>query len=261
MVSALILLAVGLVLSGPVSAAGRGVDKQQHREPLPPAAVVTMFPVLTGGFIATGSDPATVVALLIASAVVVWRIRRVQLLRVQQTQSAVLAEFLGLCAGNLRAGVPMVEAMDHALSNVDSTGAVTAVLRTSARRARFGGGGPAVLIDATTPDLQRLGTVWETSERHGVPLVTLMEQMRTRIDTRERHRKATTAQLQGPQATAVILALLPLAGVLMGTAMGADPIGLLTGGGIGGLLLVSGVALVAAGFVMTQKILEGANPS
>jgi tight adherence protein B len=47
----------------------------------------------------------------------------------------------------------------------------------------------------------------------------------------------------------------------MGTVMGADPIGFLTGGGIGGVLLVIGVGLVAAGFAMTQKILEGANPS
>ena len=47
----------------------------------------------------------------------------------------------------------------------------------------------------------------------------------------------------------------------MGTAMGADPVGLLTGGGIGGVLLVVGVAFGASGFIMTQKILEGASPS
>lgn len=82
-----------------------------------------------------------------------------------------------------------------------------------------------------------------------------------RIDARDRHRAATAAQLQGAQATAVILALLPVAGIAMGTVMGADPIGFLTGGGIGGVLLVIGVGLVAAGFAMTQKILEGANPS
>ena len=31
-----------------------------------------------------------------------------------------------------------------------------------------------MLIDASLPDLQRLGHLWETSERHGIPLVALM---------------------------------------------------------------------------------------
>lgn len=47
----------------------------------------------------------------------------------------------------------------------------------------------------------------------------------------------------------------------MGTAMGANPLGLLTGGGIGGFLLVIGVGLDAAGFVLTHKILQSASPS
>lgn len=59
----------------------------------------------------------------------------------------------------------------------------------------------------------------------------------------------------------MILALLPLAGVLMGTAMSADPIGFLTGGGVGGILLITGVLLSGAGFILTEKILEGASPA
>lgn len=261
MVSVLIFLALAVVSSGAGPVSGRGIDGHQRGQPLPPATVVAAFPVLTGVFIAMGSDPASVIAVLIVSSVIVWRIRRTHELRAERMQALGLAGFLGLCTGNLRAGAPMVDAMDYALANISLAGGAAEALRTSARRARFGGGGAAVLIDAQSADLQRLGTLWDVSEKHGVPLVTLLDQMRTRIDAGERHRRATAAQLQGPQATAVILALLPLAGVLMGTAMGADPIGLLTGGGLGGVLLVSGVLLVAAGFVMTQKILEGATPS
>ena len=156
----------------------------------------------------------------------------------------------------------MADAMDHALAHTTgSTGPTTVALTAAARRVRSGGSGAAVLIDAPTMDLQRLGTIWEVSERHGIPLVRLLDQLKHRLEAQERHRQASAAQLQGPQATAVILALLPLAGVLMGTAMGADPIGFLTGGGVGGILLITGVLLSAAGFILTEKILEGASPT
>ena len=69
---------------------------------------------------------------------------------------------------------------------------------------------------------------------------------------------ATRAALAGPQTTAVVLALLPLAGVLMGTAMGANPVAFLAGGGLGGVLLTVGTALVCAGVVVSQRIIQGA---
>lgn len=261
MVSVLIFLAAGMALPGRGPVSGRGIARHSPRQALPPAAIIATFPVLTAGFIILGIDVASMIALVMVAAVVVWRIRRNRELRRGRRRTRALAAVLGLCIGNLRAGVSMADALDYALANTPPVAGVTDVLTASARRARSGGAGPAVLIDAPVTDLQRLGTVWEVSEKHGVPLVRLMEQMRTRLDTRERHRQASAAQLQGPQATAVILALLPLAGIVMGTAMGADPVGLLTGGGIGGVLLVVGVAFGASGFIMTQKILEGATPS
>lgn len=261
MASLLIFLSAGLFLSGGKPVTARTETRTRPSQVLSPVLIMSAFPLLTGGFIATGVDPATVISILIGAVVITWRIQRLHNARATQQQAATLGNFLGLCISTLRAGAPMTEAMDHALAGTPPAGGITDTLQTAARRARSGGSGQAVLIDAPIADLQRLGTLWETSEKHGIPLVRLLEQMRTRIDARQRHRQATSAQLQGPQATAVILALLPLAGILMGTVMGADPLGFLTGGGLGGLLLVVGVSLVAGGFVMTQKILEGANPS
>src|SRR5699024_5165621 len=84
--------------------------------------------------------------------------------------------------------------------------------------------------------------------KHGIPLSDVFEQAHNHIEARKRHRAATKASLQGPQATAIVLTLLPLAGIFMGTIMGANPVGFLLGGGIGGVLLVIGVALACAGF-------------
>ncbi len=261
MVPALVCLAAAILLVGSKPAGRRRAASKHPKQTLSPALIMGAFPLLSGGFIATGVDLATVVAIIIAGVTITWRVRRSRALRITEKQAGTVGSFLGLCTGTLRAGAPMTQAMDHALRSLPPTPGITEVLQTAARRARSGGSGQAVLIDAPVTDLQRLGTLWEASEKHGIPLVRLLEQMRMRIDARDRHRTATAAQLQGAQATAVILALLPVAGIAMGTVMGADPIGFLTGGGIGGVLLVIGVGLVAAGFAMTQKILERANPS
>ena len=54
----------------------------------------------------------------------------------------------------------------------------------------------------------------------------------------------------------MILAALPVAGVVLGQLIGADPLGFLLGGGAGGWLLITGVGLVAAGLIWSDRILE-----
>src|SRR3546814_12260160 len=51
----------------------------------------------------------------------------------------------------------------------------------------------------------------------------------------------------GPLAMARLLAWLPAGGVLLGTVLGADPVAVLLGGGVGGLCLVGGGALFLIG--------------
>lgn len=224
-----------------------------------PLAFLGLFVLATTLFIV--ADLYIMLAGIIVANVCIWHIRELHTRKARAAQEHTLASFLGLCAGNLRAGVPMVDSMDYALAQTTTDDQVHRALRTAARQARSGGSGQSVLIDATLPNLNRLGHIWSASERHGIPLVCLIDHMRNRITSQERHRESTQAALQGPQATAVILSVLPLAGILMGTAMGANPLAVLTGGGLGGVMLVVGVLLDATGFVITQKILSQASPT
>lgn len=258
MVYALGLLSMAVLISGSTGPGAR------TRPPTPGKgvhllALIALFCLATVLFIVV--DAYTMIAGIIIATTLFWYLRQTHVAAQRTKQSLQLASFLSLCAGNLRAGVTMVDAMDYALDNTTPDKFLSPTLQTAARQARSGGSGPRVLIDASLPDLQRLGHLWETSERHGIPLVALIDQMRSRISSKQRHGESTRAALQGPQATAVILTVLPLAGLLMGTAMGANPLGLLTGGGLGGFLLVIGVGLDAAGFVVTHKILQSASPS
>ena len=79
-----------------------------------------------------------------------------------------------------------------------------------------------------------------------------------RLDASRRHQQSTAASLQGPQATATVLACLPIAGIAMGGAMGANSLGFLLGGGLGGILLVVGVALACGGFAWSRVIIRKA---
>ena len=59
-----------------------------------------------------------------------------------------------------------------------------------------------------------------------------------------------------PRATASVLAGLPVLGIALGQATGANPVGVLTGGGLGGILLIVGTAFIVAGLCWSDRIVE-----
>lgn len=197
----------------------------------------------------------------IAVATAVGTIRDMRAAARRRRRSGATAVFLGHLLGELRAGAGMPQAMAAAAAaNEQAPEEFQEVITVTAARTQAGGSGAAVLVDAqeTVPELRDTAQLWRTAEQHGIPMAPLIEQAQARIDARDRHRAATSASLQGPQATSVVLTVLPAAGVLMGMAMGANPLGLLLGGGLGGILLVAGVSLSCGGFYWSRRIIEGA---
>ncbi|MCS5478309.1 type II secretion system F family protein [Corynebacterium sp. YIM 101645] len=258
--TALLLLAGHLLLPAPapatrLSARLRNRTRLRSLLPLALGACATIL-LLPGSF----SVAAAVVLIAGTSG---WTVHDMRTRRRAHHRETVTAGFLGHLAGELRAGGAVSTAVEHSTANLpeDTPPELRGILQQVCAHLRRGVPGAHVLTDnATTPELAGLGTLWSLAERYGLPLAPLVEQAQLRIDTRLRHRTATAATLQGPQATAVILSLLPLAGIAMGTAMGADPLGLLLGGGLGGLLLVAGTGLAATGFVWSRYIIQRAAP-
>jgi len=64
--------------------------------------------------------------------------------------------------------------------------------------------------------------------------------------------------LAGPRATARLLAWLPAGGIALGTMLGADPLAVLLGGGVGGLCLVGGGALFLLGHRWVRALVADA---
>lgn len=106
MVPALVCLAAAILLVGSKPAGRRRAASKHPKQTLSPALIMGAFPLLSGGFIATGVDLATVVAIIIAGVTITWRVRRSRALRITEKQAGTVGSFLGLCTGTLRAGAP-----------------------------------------------------------------------------------------------------------------------------------------------------------
>ncbi|MDR1824523.1 MAG: type II secretion system F family protein [Bifidobacteriaceae bacterium] len=69
------------------------------------------------------------------------------------------------------------------------------------------------------------------------------------------------AALAGPKASARLLQFLPLLGIALGMAMGANPLGVLVGGGLGTVALGVGLGLLLVGRLWTGRLLARAGGS
>lgn len=92
----------------------------------------------------------------------------------------------------------------------------------------------------------------------GAPLADLLHRCAQGLVEAGEADAARRHALAGPRATARLLGWLPVAGVGLGWAWGADPVGVLLGGGWGGLCLVVGVALMVAGRAWVNRLVRAA---
>lgn len=198
-----------------------------------------------------------VLAACVAAATAAHTVVRARRAKADAARLDATAAYLGHLVAALRAGSTVADACARAVDQLpDSTPAdLSRDLVRAAAHARRGGNGATVLADSHLGELRDVASLWLLSTRLGIPMADLLDSARSRIDNALRHRQATSAALAGPRATAVVLSVLPLAGILMGQAMGARPVALLTGGGLGSLLLLGGTVLVCTGFYTAQFII------
>ncbi len=209
------------------------------------AAVAVLLPI------------AVTLAAGIAVGTVVLRRRRSIARRANAAEAATLQSALDVLVGELRVGAHPVAAFEVAASEVD--GAVADSLRGVAARARLGADVAAGLASfATSSRLpahwERLALFWRLAQTHGLAIATLMRAAHRDIVERERFSARVDAGMAGARTTAAVLACLPLLGIALGQLIGADPLGFLLSGGVGGWLLVGGVTLACCGLVWSDRI-------
>jgi tight adherence protein B len=211
--------------------------------------------------IVIAAPPALTIAC--AGAVTVLEIRRRRWTRDRRRrgEARAMADALDVLIGELRVGAHPLRAFAVAAS--ESRGEVGGALRAVAARANLGADVPSGFrsVGAASPVPEywdRLAVFWQLAAEHGLAMSTLMRAAHRDIVDRQRFSERMHAALAGARATAVILALLPALGLLLGQIVGAHPLRFLLGGGPGGALLILGVGLVCAGMLWADRIIDRA---
>ena len=161
---------------------------------------------------------------------------------------AVVGELLDGLVAELRAGADPAAAVGAAAGGLPG---LDAVARAAAAPSGDVAAALAEVGGATATDL---AATWRVAERTGCALAAPVERLLEVHRDGERLRGELAAQLAGPVATGRLLAALPLAGVAMGTALGADPVGFLTGSTAGLVCLGLGSALLVLGMRWTRSV-------
>ncbi|MFR0358403.1 type II secretion system F family protein [Streptomyces sediminimaris] len=163
--------------------------------------------------------------------------------RARERRGDAVIALCGALAGEVRAGRQPGEALPSAARYsgglADARAAVLAA-------ARFGGDVPGALAAAArqpgAEGLLGLAVCWRVAVDQGAGLAAGLDRLEAALRAERDQRADLRAQLAGPRSTAVMLAGLPVLGLALGAALGADPLRVLlhTGAGLG-CLCVGGV--------------------
>jgi tight adherence protein B len=235
----------------PVVVSFSAVGAAHRRRLIVGATVAVVALILTVG------APGTVVGVGAAAgaALVTRRSRRARHLR--ETHAGVV-DICRAMAAELRAGRPVPEAFGAAAR----AGPPPLVARLQPAIAVGRRGDSAELADvvsvvAASPGctgLSRVVACWRVAATSGAALAPAVDRVADALQDDIELRRDVTSTLAGPRATAHLLAGLPAVGLLLGTAIGADPVGFLLGSGPGIGCLLAAVALDSAGLAWARRI-------
>ncbi len=183
--------------------------------------------------------------------------------RERERRRAAVIAWLGELAAEVRAGRQPGDALrltlqDPVDSDADPGAARSAVLAA----ARFGGDVPGALRSAArepgAEGLLGLAACWRVAVDRGAGLAAGLDRLEAALRSERDQRADLRAQLAGARSTAVMLAALPVLGLLMGSALGAEPLRVLLHTGPGLTCLAVGAVLEGAGAWWALRIVRRA---
>ncbi|WP_063772033.1 type II secretion system F family protein [Kitasatospora mediocidica] len=213
----------------------------------------------------TGSPVPALVATLLVLPLRRCRLRR-RVAREARGRAAAITEFCAALAGELRSGATPEQALESIAGRGRSSGGLDvrlgqeAIVRLAAGRygadvpaafrwlAELPGGGGAAAIAAC----------WQVTSDGGTGLATGLDRVAEALRAERALEDEIRSELAGPRTTAVLLAALPVFGLLLGGALGAHPVTVLLHTPLGLGCLGAGAALEVAGLVWTGRIVRGA---
>ncbi|MEU1597285.1 type II secretion system F family protein [Streptomyces sp. NPDC005708] len=196
----------------------------------------------------------------VAGVPVLRRVRRAREARqAREERGEAVIALCGALAGEVRAGRQPGEALLRAAHDPAGLGEAQAAVLAAAR---FGGDVPGALVEAArrpgADGLSGLAACWRVAVDRGAGLAAGLDRLEAALRAERDQRADLRAQLAGARSTAVLLAGLPVLGLLLGAALGARPLHVLLHTGAGLACLVVGGVLEAAGLWWAMRIVRGA---
>ena len=120
------------------------------------------------------------------------------------------------------------------------------------------GGQPweALIPLSTSPGshgLARLARTWQVAHVSGASMAPTLAELRAQMEDDADHASVVAGELSGSRATGRLMAVLPLVGLALGAAIGADPLAFFTSMG-GRMCLMAGVGLACLGVVWSERV-------
>ncbi|MFE4331336.1 type II secretion system F family protein [Streptomyces sp. NPDC056831] len=204
-----------------------------------------------------GESVLPVLAVAVAVPLVRRWLRRRALTQERERRADGVVALCGAVVGELRAGHEPGQALLVAVRGAGVMGTAEAAVSAAAR---FGGDVPGALGQAARePGLDGLAGVaacWRVAADGGTGLAAGLDRLEGALRAERRRRDELRAQLAGAWSTVAVLALLPVLGLGLGAALGADPLRVLLHTPAGLVCLVAGGLLEAAGLCWAGRIVR-----
>ncbi|NUK61027.1 type II secretion system F family protein [Streptomyces lunaelactis] len=186
------------------------------------------------------------------------RLRARERRREQERRAEGVITLCGAVAGELRAGLQPGQALLFAARSTRALGGAEAAVLAAAR---FGGDVPEVLREASrgpgADGLAGVAACWRVAVDSGAGLAAGPDRLEAALRADRDQRQDLHSQLSGAWSTISLLALLPVAGLAMGWALGAAPLRVLLHSPAGLVCLVIGGLLEVAGLCWAARIVRG----
>jgi tight adherence protein B len=214
---------------------------------------VALLAAAVGGLVAL-VDGTTLALGLLALAVLlgVWRtLARGRLRRAAEERAESVVEVCEALAAELRAGQPPLRALRHCVG-------IWPALEPVAGAGELGGDVPRALRRVArlpgASGLEEVAAAWQVSEGAGGTMALALGRVAESSRRRRATQRLVASELASAQATARLLAVLPVAVLVMGGGVGADPWTFLLSTPAGLACLGTGLALTYVGLAWIERI-------
>jgi tight adherence protein B len=219
--------------------------------------ILSALTILTAGLLASlaAHSPIPILALPGAAAYAGRRLRRFQTRSAESAQRAAVVELCGALRAELEAGRQPGAAMTEAVWCRPELADLAAEIGSP-----LFAGDPAdsMAYAAAIPGrrgLIALAAGWRATREHGVSLVGTVAGIEEGLRAEQHNRQGLDAELSGIRATTALLAILPLFGLALGSALGAHPVHAALHKPIGETGLAVGLLLELLGMSWTDRLI------